>query len=351
MKNGQRTWYLMGGLLTVAGLMIIGWHLFFARSSSSVALKRVLPYQEELTKALRAENRPEQAIRLYEQVASRPASNDEQRFQIGYARYQIGRLYAEQKRFRQARQAFTELASQRLSIPASPVEPGFGTWSEQGGYQAAICAYQTDPKEGLQQMIRFINRHPESPLVYGAYKRILRWTKEQPPLEAERAWKKVQVAQQERRKRAAACGPQALAYLLKQYGQELDWQTLMKECGTTEQGTDLWSLAEAARRRGFSCTGLEVSRTGLLEQVPPFLIWSKEGHYQVVETGSSGAWLVYDPQTGQRSPLPVWSLPEAWRGILLIFRRTDFRLSSETSTKEASNLPSTAGKGMGGKSR
>lgn len=344
MGNRQQAWYWVVGFMTVAGLMLIGWQLFFASLPTAPARKQVMPYQEELTRALRVENQPERAIRLYEQIASQPATTDEQRFQIGYARYQIGRLYAEQKQFRQAQQAFTLLASQRLSIPASPVEPGFGTWSEQGAYQAAICAFQFDPKAGLQQMIRFIRRHPGSPLVYGAHKRILRWTKEQPPSEAEQAWKKVQAVQKEKQKWVAACGPQALAYILKHFGQEVDWSKLMQECGTTEQGTDLWSLAEAARRRGISCTGLEVSKAGLLQQSPPFILWSKEGHYQVVEGSPSEAWTVYDPQSDQHSPLAAWSLPAEWQGVILAFRQTGFRLESKNRSKEVSGLPSTRGR-------
>lgn len=344
MGNRQRAWYWVVGLMTVAGLMPIGWQLFFACPSPAPAQKTVMPYQDELTRALRAENQPERAIRLYKQIASQPASTDEQRFQIGYARYQIGRLYAEQKQFRQAQQAFNTLANQKLTVPASPMEPGFGTWSEQGAYQAAICAYQSDPKAGLQQMIRFIRRHPSSPLVYGAYKRILRWTKEQPPPEAEQAWKKVQAVQQEKKKSIAACGPQALSYILKQYGHKVDWSKLMKECGTTEQGTDLWSLAEAARWRGISCTGLEVSKAGLLQQSPPFILWSKEGHYQVVEGSPSGEWRVYDPQSDQRSPFAAWSLPAEWKGVILVFRQTGFRLESKNRNKEVSGLPSTRGR-------
>jgi len=294
--------------------------------------------------AQRAENLPDKAIRLYEQFASQPARNDEERFQVGYARYQIGRLYAEQKQYGQAQKAFVQLANQRLTVPASPVEPGFGTWSEQGAYQAAICAYQLNPDQGIKQMIRFIKQHPTSPLAYGGYKRILRWTNEQPPQEAKRAWEKVQMAQKERRKLAATCGPQALAYVLKLHGQGLDWKALMKECGTTEQGTDLWSLAQAARRRGFSCTGLEVSKAGLLEQDPPFLIWSNEGHYQVVECTASGDRVIYDPQTGQHSPFVVELLPDTWRGVLLVFRN---RVHSPVTPEDqllAQREPSLGGK-------
>lgn len=310
-------WLMMGGCGAILIAFLLWSNRTPVREPTNPVQGKLAP---ELQAAQQAESQPERAIQLYEQFASQPAKTDEERYQVGYAHYQIGRLYAERKQFRQARQAFHRLSERPLTIPASPMEPGFGTWSEQGAYQAAICAYQADPKAGIQQMIDFMNRFPDSPLVYGAYKRILRWTNEQAPPEAEHAWHKVQAIQKEKRKRAAACGPQALAYLLKPYGQEVDWKVLMQECGTTAQGTDLWSLAEAARKRGISCTGLEVSKAGLLEQVPPFLIWSEEGHYQVVETGQSGAWQVYDPQTGKHTPFITWSLPENWRGIVLVIR-------------------------------
>ncbi|GBC93368.1 hypothetical protein HRbin15_01859 [bacterium HR15] len=261
---------------------------------------------------------PQQAQALYRQLTRLPARTAEEEYIVGYAHYQIGKLYAEQKRFRLAQQAFQRLAEQRLSIPALPIDPSFGTWSEQGAYQAAICAYQLDPRQGIQQMIRFMEDHPTSPLVIGAYKRILRWTNEQPPAAAQRAWQKAQAARAERLKETAACGPKALAYVLQhEFGVPTDWRRLMKECGTTLEGTSLWALAQAARKRGVSAVGLEVSRNGLLQQQPPFLVWNPLGHY-VALIERDGKWQVYDPETNSLQPWLEQSLPEGWRGAILL---------------------------------
>lgn len=219
------------------------------------------------------------------------------------------------------------VAEQRISVPALPLDPSFGTWSEQGAYQAAICAYQINRQQGIQQMIRFIEEHPDSPLVVGAYKRILRWTDEKPPVAAQHAWQKTQAAQKERLKRAAACGPKALAYVLQhEFGMEADWQALMKECGTEPEGTSLWALAQAARKRGISAVGLEVSRTGLLELEPPFLVWNPIGHYVAV-LKRDDRWQVYDPETNSLQPWLEQSFPEEWRGAVLLLRP---RISTKT---------------------
>jgi hypothetical protein len=266
-------------------------------------------------------NRPPQACQSYRQYV------------VGYAPYQIGKLYAEQKQFRAAQQVFRQLAEQRIATPALPLDPSFGTWSEQGAYQAAICAYQLNPQQGIQQMIRFIEEHPHSPLVVGAYKRILRWTNEQPPAAAQRAWQKVQAAQQERLKRAAACGPKALAYLLTHsFGQPTDWQRLMQECGTGIDGTSLWALAQAARKRGISAVGLEVSREGLLQQEPPFLVWNPLGHYVAV-IAQEGQWQVYDPEKGSLQPWLETALPDGWRGAILLLRPRQTQYANDGGTK------------------
>jgi ABC-type bacteriocin/lantibiotic exporter with double-glycine peptidase domain len=172
-------------------------------------------------------------------------------------------------------------------------------------------------------MTAFLKEHPESQLVYGAYKRLVKWTNGQPPDELQQAWQEVEAVQKQRQQEAASCGPQALAYVLKGYGIATDWQALMKECQTTEEGADLGSLAQAARHRGISCTGLEVSKQGLLALEPPLILWSRSGHYQVVQSSefkvqSSESWVVYDPQTGQRMPFALDALPEEWRGIVLV---------------------------------
>jgi len=277
--------------------------------------------QEHLEQAASAP--PKEAISLYRRVVRHKPANSSEAYVVGYAHYQIGKLYAEQKQYRLARQAFQHLAEQRISEPALPIDPSFGTWSEQGAYQAAICAYQLDPEQGIQQMVRFMEEHPDSPLVYGAYKRILRWTNEKPPAAAQRAWEKVQIAQRERLKRSAACGPKALAYLLThEFAQPTDWQQLMQECETGIEGTSLWALAEAARKRGLSAVGLAVSRKGLLEQSPPFIVWNPMGHYVAVVV-REGVWQVYDPEKGTLEPWIETAIPEFWRGAVLVLRQRD----------------------------
>lgn len=263
---------------------------------------------------------PEKAQAIYRQLSQMPARSAEEKYVVGYARYQLGKLYAEQKQFRAAQQAFRQLAEQRLSVPALPLDSSFGTWSEQGAYQAAICAYQVDAQQGIQQMIDFMEKYPASPLVVGAYKRIKRWTNEKPPVAAERAWQRAQAAQRERLKASAACGPKALAYVLRhEFGIQISWEALMEECGTEVEGTSLWALAEAARRRGVSAVGLEVSRKGLLEREPPFIVWNPLGHYVAVIKRNEH-WQIYDPAQGSPQPWLESCLPADWRGSVLLLR-------------------------------
>ncbi len=333
-------------VIGLVGLLVIGGLWYVSRPRSDLSFLRdpfgtgkpsneakpfTLPndLQQQLARAASAP--PEQAHALYRQLTQIEARTAEAKYVVGYAHYQIGKLYAERKQFRQAQQAFAKLAQQRLNIPALPLDPSFGTWSEQGAYQAAICAYQFNPQAGIQQMIQFMEQYPTSPLVIGAYKRILRWTNDKPPAEAERAWQKAQRARREQMKRAAACGPKALAYVLEQeFGIRTDWRALMKECGTELEGTSLWALAQAARRRGISAVGLEVSRKGLLEQSPPFLVWNPIGHYvAIVERG--GKWQVYDPEAQRLQPWVDASLPDDWRGAILLLRPRTLAKQTEAS--------------------
>jgi len=320
---GQFVALLIGGLL----LMLIGWQLWRQVSPKpSMAAHHVEPKKWSLPPTLQQQLAqagavpPNQAQILFRKLTRLPARTSEEKYVVGYAHYQIGKLHAEQKQFRAAQQAFQQLAARRLNVSALPLDPSFGTWSEQGAYQAAICAYQLDPQQGIEQMIRFIEEHPDSPLVIGAYKRILRWTNEKPPVAAQHAWQQAQAAQKERMKRAAACGPKALAYVLKhEFGIDARWQALMKECGTELEGTSLWALAQAARKRGLSAVGLEVSHKGLLEQEPPFLVWNPIGHYVAV-VNRGGKWQIYDPAKGSLQPWLEESLPDAWRGAILLLR-------------------------------
>lgn len=320
-------WKLFGLLGVGLLLTISGWR-FYHTSRPSVGIPKTaasadkwsLPseLQQQLRQASQAP--APQAHDVYQQLAQLPARTSEEKYVVGYAHYQIGKFHAEQKQFHRAQQVFQKLAEQRISVPALPLDPSFGTWSEQGAYQAAICAYQLDPQQGLQQMIRFIEEYPASPLVVGAYKRILRWTNAKPPAAAEKAWHKAQAAQRERMKMNAACGPKALAYILKEeFGIDIDWKVLMQECGTELEGTSLWALAEAARKRGISAIGLEVSRAGLMQQGPPFLVWNPVGHYVAI-LKRDDKWQIYDPEHGS---LQLWltdSLPEEWRGAVLLLR-------------------------------
>ena len=335
----MRRWWVAVAALWGLGMLGIGlWYLtrpaMPARPPASPRLGlQALPpaLQAPLTRAATAP--PQEAIQLYRQLTHLPARTAEEKYAVGYAHYQIGKLYAEQKQFRMAQQAFRQLAEQRLAIPALPLDHSFGTWSEQGAYQAAICAYQLNPQQGIQQMIRFMEEHPDSPLVIGAYKRILRWTNEKPPAAAQRAWEKAQAAQKERLKRAAACGPKALAYLLtNEFGQPTDWQGLMKECGTDIDGTSLWALAQAARKRGISAVGLEVSRDGLLHQEPPFIVWNPLGHYVAV-IAREGKWQVYDPEKGSLQPWVETALPDGWRGAILLLRPRQTQYAENGGTK------------------
>ena len=331
-------WELMSLLVGCLLLTGVAWWLQRAvqprvRPPLAVRPAPALPpaLQAPLTRAAAAP--PQQAIPLYRRLTRLPARTAEEQYVVGYAHYQIGKLYAEQKQFRAAQQAFRQLAAQRLAVPALPLDPSFGTWSEQGAYQAAICAYQLNPQQGIQQMIRFMEEHPNSPLVIGAYKRILRWTNEKPPAAAQRAWEKAQAAQKERLKRAAACGPKALAYLLtNEFGQPTDWQTLMKECRTDIDGTSMWALAQAARQRGISAVGLEVSRDGLLQQEPPFIVWNPLGHYVAV-IAREGKWQVYDPEKGSLQPWVETPLPDGWRGAILLLRPRQTPYAENGGTK------------------
>lgn len=268
-----------------------------------------------------------EAKRRYEEWIDLPMETESQNQLVGTAHFRLAMIHSDQGEWEQAKAKLERLASLSLTVPASTIEPGFGTWSEQGAYQAAICAYQINPQAGIRQMTEFIREFPESPLAQAAFKRISKWTGGKVPPLAEANYRYSQEVLAEQRRKASACGPKALAYVLALHGVSVEWELLMKECKTDETGTDAWSLSEAARRRGVSCTGMEVNVEGFKKLTPPFIIWSMDGHFQVIEESERGYWVVYDPQTEKRQPISLSALPSNWRSIVLVFNN-DVPLSS-----------------------
>jgi predicted double-glycine peptidase len=202
--------------------------------------------------------------------------------------------------------------------------------------------------EAERELLEFIRRYPESPLVHAAVRRIARMHGGDIPPAAE-AVRKEAVAAAESRRRAretarSLCGPEVLAEVLRRgvtsgsagtasaSALHLEPASLARELRTDHQGTTFSSLAAALRKRGFQVKGLRLTWKGLWQitngpqakaDAPESLIaLVRPGHFVLVEDVMAGWVTVWDPsaagpdQPGRRRySRAEWE--SIWNGVAL----------------------------------
>ena len=229
------------------------------------------------------------------------------------ARYVLAFSAARRKDMKEAQARFAVLRDEASKLPdkgkqdASPgqMEP---TLTEEGAYQHAVCtAALGDKKAAEEEYLKFMRDYPESPLINGCVMRIERLHGGHPPKYAEDAWQQAQKVamerQKTRQKEQSMCGPECLAELLRRKGEKADVKTLAKEMKTSETGTSLQSLAETAKKHGYTPKGLQLTPKGLNKQKLPLIAIIMPGHFVIVEKANLLGVTIWDPNgAGQGKP-------------------------------------------------
>lgn len=252
--------------------------------------------------------------------------------QAAFARQILAYAAARRRDLPLARSRFAALETEAAGLPdkgkvVAPLGEQPPTLTEEAAFQHAVCTGALGDKGAAEaEYVALMKDHPDSPLVGAAVKRIARMHGGDVPKEDEAVWRRAQQVAQERRsarqREASRCGPECLAELLRRRGRTADVDALAREMGTSERGTSLAALAEAARKRGFHPQGLALTAKGLAAQRLPLVALVSPGHYVLVEALSPGAVTVWDPDArglghGDRRAVPAAEWGRLWRGTAL----------------------------------
>lgn len=234
-----------------------------------------------------------------------------------------------------ARERFALLRQEAARLPdhgAVQVTPGEGphaTLEEDAAYQHAVCTTALgDKAAGEAEYLAFIRAYPESPLVSGCIKRIMRMHGGDIPKEAGAVWrgamKTAQARGAERERQASLCGPESLAYLLADGSVPgaAHLASLAKEMHTDQFGTSIGAVEEAARRHGYlKAQAAQMTPEGLRNQLskgPVIALLMTEHFVTVLRVNESGVVTAWDAnakglhQPGERTFLASeWE--QAWQ--------------------------------------
>lgn len=255
--------------------------------------------------------------------------------QAAFARQVLAYAAARRRDLTLARVRFAALETAAAALPdrgkvPAPLGLNPPTLEADGAYQHAVCTAALGDKAGAEAEYRtFMTRYPESPLVQAAIKRIARLHGGDVPREDEAVWRAAMRTGRQREKakarEASLCGPACLAELLRRAGKAADVHSLAAQMGTSDRGTTLAALAQAAERRGWQAQGVALTPKGLAEQPLPLIALITPGHYVLVEAVTPQAVTVWDPdarglnQPGRRSVSAAeWG--RVWRGLALALR-------------------------------
>lgn len=224
--------------------------------------------------------------------------------QVGVARLQLGYAAARQGDYRRARAYFQDAEDKYRGTDFQTAD--FGGIEDQAAYQAAVCLAASGEKtQAVRAFLAFLDQHPTSPLIKAAHRRLLKLD----PASRERyddlLQQKLDAQGAKARLERATCGPKALAYLLERVrGIEVDYQALVAECGTTEEGTTLADMKRALAGRGIPSYGYELARADFARLRLPAL-WLRGEHFLVVEDIGPASVTFYDPTRAARVTEPL----------------------------------------------
>ena len=235
-----------------------------------------------------------------------------------------------------ARARFATARGEAAALPdkgKQPAMPGqeTATLEEDDAFQHAVCTGALGDKPAAEaEYVAFMRRFPESPLVQASVKRLARMHGGDIPPAAEAVWREAMGTAQKHQaalqREASLCGPECLAELLHRHGEASDVHALGREMQTSDRGTTLAALADAARTHGFRPQGLALTQKGLTQtlaaQRRPVIALIAPGHYVLVEAAAPVGVTVWDPDArglgrGERRTLPLSDWQRRWHGVAL----------------------------------
>ncbi len=113
------------------------------------------------------------------------------------------------------------------------------------------------------------------------------------------------------------CGPAALATVCRYYGIDVDEDEIAQRAGTTEAGTSVMGLQQAAQQKGLSALGRRIRLSELGKTPLPCILYFHPGHFVILTGVQQHRLYLADPSSGQQ----VWTveqLQHVWRGELLV---------------------------------
>ncbi len=126
---------------------------------------------------------------------------------------------------------------------------------------------------------------------------------------------------------ARTCGPAALAAVCRHFGIAATEDEIARLAGTTDVGTSMRGLQQAARAKGLAAEGVRVTPGGLARTPLPCILFFHEGHFAVLtgieqmgteQTGARGErFYLADPSLGQRT-VTREQLAALWHGETLL---------------------------------
>jgi len=132
------------------------------------------------------------------------------------------------------------------------------------------------------------------------------------------------------------CGPAALATLLQRLGVNTTEDELAELAGTTEDGTTMQGLVEAARARGMNAAGMRLSISELMENMIAYTISGGVGHYTVINDITGDIVKLADPSLGNIE-MSIDEFAEIYSGYALVISDSNNPAQVNESTDQTNN--------------
>ncbi|WP_370004862.1 C39 family peptidase [Methanothermobacter sp. KEPCO 2] len=135
------------------------------------------------------------------------------------------------------------------------------------------------------------------------------------------------------------CGPAALATVLQRLGVNTTEDELAGLAGTTEDGTTMQGLLEAARAKGMNATGMKLNISELTENMIAYTINDGTGHYTVINGITNDTIKLADPSLGDIE-MNIEEFAEIYSGYTLVINDHNNPQVNETTDQSNKNTNS-----------
>ncbi|HIH61869.1 MAG TPA: C39 family peptidase [Methanobacteriales archaeon] len=127
------------------------------------------------------------------------------------------------------------------------------------------------------------------------------------------------------------CGPAALATVFQKLGISTTEDELAELAGTTEDGTTMQGLLEAAKAKGVNAVSMKLGISELKENMIVYTMVDGVGHYTIIGEITSDAIKFADPTAGNIK-LTLQDSREMYTGYALVINHNTTRTKNQTDT-------------------